>query len=124
MTKYHKPGKGLYFCVLSHYFIHSKAQGKSASWIVQGYALYSACWGNCEESNWLTTEKHWHQEWFISSNCTTGYLPKKYKGTNSKGYMHPIFIAALCYNSQIMEAAQMSTDRRDGIYTQWKIIQL
>ena len=26
-----------------------------------------------------------------SSNHTTGYLPKEYKNTNSKGYMHPYF---------------------------------
>ena len=30
------------------------------------------------------------------SNHITGYLPKKYKNTNSKGYMHPdVSIAAL-----------------------------
>ena len=26
------------------------------------------------------------------SNHTTGYLPKEYKNTNSKGYMHPIYL--------------------------------
>ena len=30
-----------------------------------------------------------------SSNHTTGYLPPKYRNTNSKKYMHPMFIAAL-----------------------------
>ena len=30
-----------------------------------------------------------------SSNHTTGYLPKEYKNTNLKGYMHPMFITAL-----------------------------
>ena len=30
-----------------------------------------------------------------SSNCTTGYLPKEYKSTNSKGHTCPKVIAAL-----------------------------
>ena len=40
-----------------------------------------------------------------SSNHTTGYLPAKYKNTNSKGYMHPYVYSSIIYNSQIMEAA-------------------
>ena len=28
-------------------------------------------------------------------NCTTRYLPKEYKNTNSKEYMNPDFIATL-----------------------------
>ena len=63
-----------------------------------------------------------------SSNCTTRYLPKEYKNTNSKGYMHPYVYSSIIYNSQIMEAAQVSIDwwmdKEDGdIYTQWNIIQ-
>ena len=34
--------------------------------------------------------------------CTTGYLPKEYKNTNSKGYMHPFVYSSIIYNSQIM----------------------
>jgi len=45
-----------------------------------------------------------------SNNCTTGYLPKEYKNTNSKGYMHPDVYSSIIYNSQIMETAQVSTD--------------
>jgi len=44
----------------------------------------------------------------LSSNCTTGYLPKKYKNTNSKGYMHPYVYSNVIYNSQITKAAQVS----------------
>ena len=42
------------------------------------------------------------------SNHTTGYLPKEYKNTNSKGYMHPSVYNSIIYNSQIMEIAQVS----------------
>ena len=38
------------------------------------------------------------------------YLPKEYKNTNSKGYMHLCVYCSIIYNSQIMEAAQVSTD--------------
>ena len=55
-----------------------------------------------------------------SNNHTTGYLPPKYKNTNSKGYMHPYVYSSIIYNSQIMEAAQMSvyrqTDKGDVVY--------
>ena len=43
-----------------------------------------------------------------SSNCSTGYLPQKYKNTNSKGYTHPYVYCSIIYNSQIMEAARVS----------------
>ena len=38
-------------------------------------------------------------------------LPKKYKITNPKGYMLPNVYSSIIYNSRIMEAAQVSTDR-------------
>ena len=40
-----------------------------------------------------------------SSNCTTRYLPKEYKNTNSKGYMHPNENKSIIYKNQIMETA-------------------
>ena len=43
-----------------------------------------------------------------SSNCTTRYLPKGYKNTDSKGYMHPDVYSSIINNSQIMETAQVS----------------
>ena len=43
-----------------------------------------------------------------SSNHTTGYLLKQYKNTDSKRYMHLYIYSNITYNSQIMEAAQMS----------------
>ena len=46
----------------------------------------------------------------LSSNCTTRYSPKEYKNTNSKGYMHPCVYSSRIYNSQDMEAAQVSPD--------------
>ena len=40
----------------------------------------------------------------------TGYLPKEYKNTNSKGYVHPYVYSSIIYNCQDMEAAQVSTN--------------
>ena len=42
------------------------------------------------------------------SNHTTGYLPKEYKNTNSKGHMYPYAYGSIIYNSQTTEAAQVS----------------
>ena len=42
-----------------------------------------------------------------SSNCTTGYLPKEYENTNSKGYVHSYVYCSIIYNSQIMKASLM-----------------
>jgi len=39
------------------------------------------------------------------SNPTIGYLPPKYKNTNSKGSMYPYVYSSITYNSQTMEAA-------------------
>ena len=36
--------------------------------------------------------------------------PKNTKNTNSKGYMHPYVYSSIIYNSQTMEAAQVSID--------------
>ena len=44
-----------------------------------------------------------------SSKCTTRYLPKCYKNTNLKGYMHPNVYREI-NNRPIMERAQMSMD--------------
>ena len=45
-----------------------------------------------------------------SSNYTTRYLPKGYKNTEMKGYMHPDVYSSIIKNSQILEKAQMSTN--------------
>ena len=56
-----------------------------------------------------------------SNNHTTGYLPQKYKNTNSKGYMHPYVCSSIIYNCQDMKAAQVSTncwmDKDVRVYT-------
>ena len=46
-----------------------------------------------------------------SINCTTRYLPKEYKNTNSKGYVHPDVHSSVIYHNQTMEIAQVSMDR-------------
>ena len=43
-----------------------------------------------------------------SSNYTTEYSPKKYKSTNSNGYMHPYAYCSIIYNSENTEADQVS----------------
>ena len=45
-----------------------------------------------------------------SSNCTTRYLPKEYKDTNLKGYMHPDVYSHIIYDTEIMQRTQMSID--------------
>ena len=55
-----------------------------------------------------------------ANNHTTGYLPKEYKNTNSKGHMHSYIYNSVIYNSQDMEAAQVSIyrwmDKEDLVY--------
>ena len=43
----------------------------------------------------------------ILQSCNWVVLPK-YKNTNSEGYMHPYIYYSIIYNSQIMEAAEIS----------------
>ena len=38
----------------------------------------------------------------------TEYLPKEYKKTNSKRYMHPYVYCSIIYSSQDMKAIQVS----------------
>ena len=44
------------------------------------------------------------------NNYTTRYLPKGYKNTDLKGYVHPDFYSSIINSSQIMEIAQASTN--------------
>ena len=56
-----------------------------------------------------------------------GYLHKEYENTNSKGYTNPYVYSSIIYNSQDMEAAQVSIswwmDKEEVVYIQWNIIQ-
>ena len=52
-----------------------------------------------------------------SSNHTTGYLLKKYKNTNSKGYMCPCVYCSIIYNSQIMEVSTDWWMDKEDVYT-------
>ena len=45
-----------------------------------------------------------------SNNHTTGYLSKEYRHTDSKGHVHSRVYSSVIYNSQDMEAAQVSID--------------
>ena len=58
----------------------------------------------------------------LFSNCTTRYLPKGYKNTDLKGYMHSYVYSSIINNSQTMERAQ--TDgywRRDVWVCVWGV---
>ena len=62
------------------------------------------------------------------SDCTTRYLPKEYKNTNSKGYMHPnAYNSIIIYNSQTMETVQVLINdewlKKSSINTHWNITQ-
>ena len=46
---------------------------------------------------------------------TPGHLFRKYKNTNLKRYMHPKVHSSTIYNSQDMEATEVSTNRRMNI---------
>ena len=37
-----------------------------------------------------------------SSDCATGYLPKQYKNTKSKGYMHPYVYCSIHIHTEIL----------------------
>ena len=47
----------------------------------------------------------------LSSNCTTRYIPQRYKCSDPKGHLHPNVYSNYVHNSQPMERAQMSIDR-------------
>ena len=49
-----------------------------------------------------------------SSNPTSGYLSKENENTDLERHMYPYVHCSIIYNSQDMEAAQVSTDRRMG----------
>ena len=44
-------------------------------------------------------------------NCPTGYLPKGYKHSDPKGYLHPNVYSSNDHNSQNMKSVPMSIDR-------------
>ena len=54
------------------------------------------------------------------SNCTTRYLPQRYKCSDPKGYLHPNVYSSNVHNSPTMERAQMSidgwVDKEDVVY--------
>ena len=47
-----------------------------------------------------------------SSNCTTGYLPQRYRCSEKKEHLHSNVHSSNVHNSQTMEEAKMSFNRR------------
>ena len=45
------------------------------------------------------------------SNCTTRYLPKRYKRCDPKGHLHPSVDSSNVHNSETMERVQVSIHR-------------
>ena len=64
----------------------------------------AATWENCM----VVPQKVKNRPTLQYSNHTTRHLPKEYKNTGSKEYMHPDIYSSIIYNSQIMETDQVS----------------
>ena len=45
------------------------------------------------------------------SNCTAGYLPQRYRGSETTGHLHCNVHSSNVHNSQAVEEAMMSIDR-------------
>ena len=45
------------------------------------------------------------------SNCTTRYLPQRYRCSEKKGHMHPNVHSSNVHNSQTVEETEMSFNR-------------
>jgi len=63
-----------------------------------------------------------------SSNQTAGHLPREYKNTNSKGYMHPYVYSSNVHNRQTMERARcpLTNEWIEELcyrYIQWNVTQ-
>ena len=64
------------------------------------------------ENNMEVPQKIKNRIIILSSNSIIEYLPKDHESINSKRHMHPYVYSSIIYNSQIMEAAQVSINRR------------
>ena len=79
------------------------------------------------ENNIEVPQKIKNRTTLLPSNCITGYLPKNTKTLIQRDICTLMFIVVIIYNSEIMEAAQVSIDRRmdkeDVVHTyvQWNI---
>ena len=62
-----------------------------------------------EENGMEVPQKIKNKTTVWSSNCTSGYLTKNYKNTNSKGYMH-VYVALFTI-AKLWKAAYQSIDR-------------
>ena len=47
----------------------------------------------------------------LPSNCTTGYLPQRYRCSEMKGHLHPNVHISNVHNSQTVGQTDMSLDR-------------
>ena len=50
----------------------------------------------------------------LPSNCSTGYLPQRYKCSDPKGHLDPNVYSRKVHSSQTMERVQMSINRWMG----------
>ena len=63
------------------------------------------------ENNMEVPQKINNRTTIWSSNFTTGYLSKEHENINLKRYMHHYVNCSIIYNSQIMEATQVTIGR-------------
>ena len=60
------------------------------------------------ESSMEDPQKVKNRTTLLSRNCITRYLPKGYRNTDSKGYMHPNVYSSIINYNQTVERAKVS----------------
>ena len=63
------------------------------------------------ENSTEVPQKNKNRTTIWSSNATPGYISEKTENTNLKRYMHPSVHSSIIYNTQDMEATQVSINR-------------
>ena len=97
-------------------WLKSRHQNKCWWWCGEKGSLLK-CWWECIHMQplWKNSiklpQKIKNRTTLWSSNHTIECLPKECKNSNSEGCMHPCVCCSIIYDSQIMEAAQVSMDR-------------
>ena len=63
------------------------------------------------ENNMEVPQKVENKATLRPNNCTTGYLPQRYKCSDPKGHLDTNVYSSDVHNSQTVETAQMSINR-------------
>ena len=77
-------------------------------------------WFSYHGKQYWDSSKNWNRTTIWSRNFTPGYISEEKKNTNLKRYMYPNVHSSIIYNSQDMEATEVSInrwmDKEDVIY--------